>query len=267
MNLNRVLRWSDFSDPGLIKAIEETHAGNPFAARPVYRKAWEVAFTHLALQRKYAPRTRVLGVGAGVEMSCFHLTNFYSEVHATDMYAEPGTWHLHAPPSMLTAPETCAPAGYDWHPERLIVQHMDARKLRYPDEHFDAVFSAGSIEHFGTLDDIAQAAREIGRVLKPGGIASISTEFKLNTQSGIGWNGVVVFDKEMLDQVVIQPSGLRLADEPSFESDAETRAFVRPLRDYVDAFHAGQIYPHPDVVLEHDGYVYTSIHLALKKTP
>jgi SAM-dependent methyltransferase len=260
MNLNRVLRWADFAE--IASDIEEIHTGNPFAGRPVYRKAWEVAMSLRALR---GGGQRALGIGAGIEITNFYLTNFFEEVHATDMYAEPGTWHLHAPPAMLTKPETCVPAGYPWRPERLIVQHMDARHLRYPDQHFDAVFSAGSIEHFGTLDEIAQSAREIGRVLKPGGIASISTEFKLNTKRGIGWNGVVVFDRDLLYETVIKPSGLHLVDEPQFESDAETYALVRPLRDYVEAFHAGKIYPHPDVVLEHDGYVYTSIHIALRK--
>ena len=45
-----------------------------------------------------------------------------------------------------------------------------AGRLRYPDDTFDGIFSSGSIEHFGDLQDVANAAYEMGRVLKPGGV-------------------------------------------------------------------------------------------------
>jgi SAM-dependent methyltransferase len=53
---------------------------------------------------------------------------------------------------------------------------MDGRALDFPDESFDAVFTVSSIEHFGAPEQIARAASEIGRVLKPGGHAIIVTE-------------------------------------------------------------------------------------------
>jgi SAM-dependent methyltransferase len=53
---------------------------------------------------------------------------------------------------------------------------MDARALDFPDDSFDAVVSFSSIEHFGDADDIARAASEIGRVLRPGGYAFLVTE-------------------------------------------------------------------------------------------
>jgi ubiquinone/menaquinone biosynthesis C-methylase UbiE len=53
---------------------------------------------------------------------------------------------------------------------------MDAKELEFEDGSFDAVFSLPSIEHFGTWADIRRSAREIGRVLRPGGAAFIATE-------------------------------------------------------------------------------------------
>src|SRR5207248_5207432 len=77
--------------------------------------------------------------------------------------------------SMLADPAGHAPA-YPWREEALEVHDMDDRRLTFPDASFDAVFTVSSIEHFGTPRDIAQAAAEIGRVLKPGGHALIITE-------------------------------------------------------------------------------------------
>src|SRR5437773_9145 len=53
---------------------------------------------------------------------------------------------------------------------------MDARRLDFPDESFDVVFSLSSFEHFGGPADVAAAARELGRVLRPGGHAFVVTE-------------------------------------------------------------------------------------------
>ena len=53
---------------------------------------------------------------------------------------------------------------------------MDGRRLTFPDASFDAVFTVSSIEHFGAPGDVARAAAEIGRVLRPGGHALIITE-------------------------------------------------------------------------------------------
>ena len=60
--------------------------------------------------------------------------------------------------------------------DRLTVEYADARSLPYPDESFDVVFSLSSIEHFGGPGDVARAAREMGRVLRPGGHAFVVTE-------------------------------------------------------------------------------------------
>lgn len=56
---------------------------------------------------------------------------------------------------------------------RAVIEVQDARKLTYPDSFFDVVFAVLTIEHIPDLGDV-EAAREIGRVLKPGGVAVIS---------------------------------------------------------------------------------------------
>jgi SAM-dependent methyltransferase len=47
---------------------------------------------------------------------------------------------------------------------------MDAHKLKFPNEHFDLVFGAGILHHL----ELETALREIGRVLRPGGVIMFS---------------------------------------------------------------------------------------------
>jgi SAM-dependent methyltransferase len=56
--------------------------------------------------------------------------------------------------------------------EGLDLREMDACKLEFPDESFDFIYSAWVFEH---LHDVDAAAREISRVLRPGGVARIWT--------------------------------------------------------------------------------------------
>ncbi len=162
---------------------------------------------------------------------------------------------------MLVSPETSVPDGYAWNPKRLVVQHMDALSLRYDDDSFDGIFSCGSIEHFGTLENIAQAAREMGRVLKPGGVLTLATEFRIaGPDDGIGVPGAVIFSPEMLESAIVGPSGLELADAPQFTTTRATQDLAYPLAEAV-----AQGIRDPSVALTHDGYTWTSVCLCLRK--
>ncbi len=162
---------------------------------------------------------------------------------------------------MLTDPEALAPKGYPWNPSRLVVQHMNALDLRYEDGSFDGIFSCGSIEHFGTLEDIARSAREMGRVLKPGGVLTLATEFRIEGPSdGIGIPGTVIFTPEMLRSAIIIPSGLELVDTPHFATMPATQDLAYPL---VEAVSQG--IRASSVALNHDGYIWTSVVLCLRK--
>ncbi len=166
----------DFDDPELLAAIRSlVPERDPLAY--IERKVWEFAMVMLFLRDAghLDDRSRVLSVGAGDERIVFWLTNHVGEVVATDIYGEGHFAAREAHVSMLEDPAAHAPA-YPWRPEHLRVLAMDGRALDFPDESFDAVFTVSSIEHFGAPAEIARAASEIGRVLKPGGHAVIVTE-------------------------------------------------------------------------------------------
>jgi SAM-dependent methyltransferase len=275
--LNKPCEIEDFTNPGLLMTMrrvhshEVKHCGCDWPRGTEHRKLWEVAMAILAMQRYGVLRDDaiVLGVGAGREPTTFYLTNFVRWVFATDLYAgTPGEWDEVAPVTMLTNPEALSPIPF--RPTRLVVQHMDGRSLRYENETFDAIYSSSSIEHFGDWEDVAAAAREMGRVLKPGGLLALSTEYRIAGE-GKGFPGVLAFNQEELFSLIVEPSGLVPVDTPQFAISEKTLSRIVPFAERVEFFqqiHRGEqaqwaTYPH--IVLEDQGYSFTSYHLALVK--
>ncbi len=227
------------------------------------RKAWEVEAAGWAILHHLnkPAEAEVLGVGAGVEPTGYYLSAHVKRVFMTDLYGDAGAWVGTAPKDVLVQPAFYAPDDAAlWNPRRLVVQHMDMRELRYEDASFDAVYSSGSIEHLPSWDDIAVAAQEIGRVLKPGGMAAISTEWKLAGE-GDGWPGVFLFDRARLEKYLVAPSGLALVGGDDLTVDATTLATAWPLADIV----LNGDWPPVEGVLTHAGFTFTSIFVLLVK--
>jgi SAM-dependent methyltransferase len=66
----------------------------------------------------------------------------------------------------------------------LTVLRMDGTRLEFPSDSFDIVFSFSSIEHFGGANHSGalKSLKEMERVLKPGGIAIVATEYIINNK-------------------------------------------------------------------------------------
>lgn len=287
MRFNKACALEDFADPELSAVIRDVCSYVTSGVSPIFpigaehRKDWEIGMAVRALRHFGAltPETTVLGVAAGVEDTLFYLTRHARQVFATDRYLAAGMWDNLAPMSMLLEPELAAPYPFDRN--RLVVQHMDARELRYPDDTFDGIFSSGSIEHVGELIDVAHAAYEMGRVLKPGGVLSVSTELLIQgPPGGIGFPGLCLFlSPENLRRYVIEASGLQPVDELDTEI---TEATMETQRDIGLAIQAHQEYlkghaevtpelirgswEYPHLVMLSRGYAFCSVHLALRKT-
>lgn len=286
VNLNKVCEIEDFADPELVSVMSDVFAyklphmppGYPRGSE--YRKDWEIAMAVRALRDGGAlrPDAQILGVGAGTEDTSFYLTRHAGRVVATDRYLSPGEWGDVAPAAMLVDPASVAP--YEFDHTRLVVQHMDGRRLRFDDATFDGVFSSGSIEHFGDLADIAAAAYEMGRVLKPGGVLTLSTELLLSgPPGGRGIPGTLLFSPDDLRRYVIEASGLEPVDElllevsqPTLTTQRDLARAVREREVRIGGDHGRRSWPGdpglelPHLVVVSDGYVFASVHLALRKT-
>jgi SAM-dependent methyltransferase len=284
LGYNKLCELEDFSHPDLRPVIRTVFAheidrfGPDFPAGREYRKHWEVAMAVRTL-RDFGvldERAEILGVGAGNEPTIFCLTNKVRRVFATDLYGGSGVWAESSHPSMLTDPGVHWPAA--WNRRRLVVQHMNALDLAYEDESFDGIFSSSSIEHFGTLDDVGRASREMFRVLRPGGVLSLSTEFRLEGPSP-GLPGVLMFDVRQVEERVIgdlpwapvSPLAPNVS-EATRRRHVEFRRALADLRGHVSrhghiCFHRLDWSCYPHIVLREGAHIWTSVHIALRKLP
>jgi SAM-dependent methyltransferase len=279
---NKVCNIDDFRDPELrelmrsIFAHEIIRFGSNFPDGVEYRKHWEVAMAVRAFRDLQAmqPSSEILGVGAGSEPTIFYLTNFVKRVFATDLYLASGRWQESASVEMLREPAKYWP--FAWNPRRLVVQHMNALNLMYEDSSFDAIFSSSSIEHFGSFTDVRRAMSEMCRVLRPGGIVSLSTEFRLSGSGDLP--GTLLFDVSGIHEHLVgnlpwkltSPIDSRVSKE-TLNTETDFEIFLTDNRKQVAKhgellFHEHRWSRYPHVVLRHEGKAWTSVHLTIQKS-
>ncbi len=170
----------------------------------------------------------------------YWLANQVRRVVATDMYE--GVWQdvqgREGDPDVIRRPEDYAPFPY--RTDHLAFLKMDGRQLGFLDHTFDIAYSLSSIEHFGGMDGAAATIREMGRVLKPGGILALATEYVLT-----GPSHEETFQPEEFAALIDQP-GLELVQE--IDDQVYRRYEVqrhRPLQESVpDATHGRALQRH-----------------------
>jgi SAM-dependent methyltransferase len=273
---------ADFSHPDLLPVLqrvfphEVARFGPLFPKRVEYRKHWEVAMAVRALEAGGAvrPDAELLGIGVGGEPTVFHLTNHVRRVFATDLYLASGAWAAQAPPHMLTDPGRFWPGA--WNPRRLVAQHMNALDLQYEDASFDGIFSSSSLEHFGGPDEIRRAVREMARVLKPGGVLTLATEYRL-AGPGPGIPGAHLFTEAELREWILEAADWEPLSPLDLTLGETTRRTVLPFAEGladVDRHtkQYGALYFHkldwsryPHLVLAYGPHVWTSVHVAVRK--
>ena len=279
----------DFDDPELLRAAkslipERTPRPHEF----LERKVWEFVMLILFMEEMglLSDGTDALSVGAGNERILFWLANRIGSVVATDIYGEGRFAGTEAAFSMLENPSAYAP--YPYREDRLEAHWMDARQLEFDDESFSLVFTISSIEHFGSRRDIATAAREMARVLKPGGYAVVMTDCFVRlhpldaTPVGFLRNALTagrsgsqarlprrrsvaeVFTVRELMSQIVRPSGLTLIQPLQTEIAPENwDNITRRLPDGTFSTTSGQYYPH--ILVRGGRSIFTSVCLVLAR--
>jgi SAM-dependent methyltransferase len=182
----------------------------------IHRKDWEWAIGIMAMKRfdKLNKSSTAIGVGSGTEPIPFYLANKISRVYATDLYEDDESWKQAAPSEFLKDPKKYSP--FQYREDALTVLRMSGAKLDFPDESFDIAFSFSSIEHFGgeNHSGALKAMKEIERVLKPGGIAVISTEYILNDKEHPEFFNKRTIHSDLIDRLdklkLVEPLDLRI---------------------------------------------------------
>ena len=271
----KVCDLPDFQDPELRELIRDVyrwdleHFGSEFPTGREVRKHWEVAMTlrsfrHLGVLREDA---QVLGVGAGREATLFWLTQKVGKVVATDLYETEDIWSAtgDAGTSMLTDPGQFWDGP--WDPKRLEVRHMNGLDLEFEDESFDGIFSSSSIEHFGGWRQVRRSIEEMFRVLRPGGVAALATEFRIEGDT-MGMPGALMFNEAEARALLMD--GLWWDPATPFDSTISAEAvasavpFEEAIADGRKAVRYWSRYPH--VVLRAGRLAWTSMHVAMVKS-
>ena len=194
----------------------------------------------------------VLSVGAGHEGVLYWLANCVDRVIATDLYE--GVWQQiqgrEGDPNVLRNPEAYAPFRY--RRDRLTFLRMDGRRLAFDAGTFDLAYSLSSIEHFGGVENAAVTLREMGRVLRPGGIVALATEYVLE-----GPPHDETFQPAELMELIEQP-GLELV-EP-IDTGVYRRYSFKPVDLYGDPFET------PHMLVRFSDTVFTTVMVFLRKS-
>jgi len=235
-------------------AILRSLASAPIEKAQMHRKAYELAQTMFGLQRLGAIRgsARILSVGAGHEPLLYWLANHAGRVIATDLYE--GAWQsefaAEGNPDVLRNPAAYAPFPY--REDRLWFLRMDGAALAFGDATFDAAYSLSSIEHFGGVDGARRSVADMARVLKRGGILALATEWCVR-----GTAGGEVFSPAEVRRIIDHPS-LHLVQP--IDDRVWDRYETEPVNLRVDRFQT------PHMLLEHDGAIFTSVMMFLRKS-
>lgn len=219
----------------------------------MHRKSYEWTQLIFGLKKlgKLDDSMSVLSVGAGHECVLYWLANHTAHVVATDLYE--GRWQSSAgqegDAGVLERPEDFAPFPY--RQERLTFRQMDGRTLEFPDGEFDVVYSLSSIEHFGGFDGARASMIEMARVLKPGGVLALATEYIVS-----GPDYEEAFQPEVFKHLIDVP-GLSLV-EPLDEGVA--RRYDMPVVNLRTNLHQ-----RPHMLVKVDETVFTSAMVFLRK--
>jgi SAM-dependent methyltransferase len=128
---------------------------------------------------------------------------------------------------------------------------MDGRRLAFRDGTFDLAYSLSSIEHFGGLEGAVATIREMARVLRPGGVVALATEYVLE-----GPPHEETFQAAEFASLIAQP-GLELVEPVD----------VGVYRRY--SYHAVDLYQNPyqtpHMVVRFNDTVFTTVMVFLRK--
>jgi SAM-dependent methyltransferase len=180
---NRLCSVEDWQNKEFRAALFDL--GKQTSVALIHRKDWEWAQGVMAMKKfaKLDENSIAIGVGSGTEPVPFYLANNIKHVYATDLYGQNQAWNRAAPSDFLKYPERYSP--FEYKKGALTVLNMDGTCLDFSADTFDIAFSFSSIEHFGGKrhSGALAAVREIQRVLKPGGLAVIATEYIINNKN------------------------------------------------------------------------------------
>lgn len=202
------------------KGLRFTNTAGNFLAReydPRYEsgKLWEEAW--LLRHAGAAAGQRVLDIGGASTIFSFYLASLGCRVTVLDNdWANCGI--------LLNARHVARRMGW-----RLWAMDRDvSRPLPFPDDALDRVFSICVLEHLHPRVR-QRLLREIGRVLKPGGVAGFTMDYDHSRPVLVTDKGLRFAYRGKLERDVIRPSGLRLHGPADWSDACPPETFLGAL--------------------------------------
>jgi SAM-dependent methyltransferase len=234
-------------------AIMRSLVAVPTDPGSMHRKTYEFTQLLFGLERLGALRddARVLSVGAGHECPLYWLANRVGRVYATDLYEQQwqSAFGNEGNAAVLTDASRFAP--FEYRRDRLRFMRMDGARLAFRDRSFHIVYSLSSIEHFGGVEGARRSVGDMARVLVPGGILALATEWCVR-----GTAGGEVFSPDQVRAIIDQPS-LRLVQP--IDDRVWDRYEAEPVDLNVNRFQT------PHMLLKQHEAIFTSVFVFLEK--
>ncbi len=250
--LNRLCYVEDWENDEIKETISSLRQHFP---EIIARKDWEWALAVIAMRRfsKLNTNSKAIGIASAYEPLIFYLANNVNHVYATDLYDNSKFSYTQS--DFPENPAKYAPFPYK--EDTLTVLRMDATNLGFQSDTFDIAFSISSIEHFGGKNHSGalRCLKEIERVLKPEGIAVITTEYILNDKEHREF-----FNRRTInDHLINNLQKLRLVEPLDLRITTKTLDTAMGIHDTVDKIH-----PH-HILVRYGDMLLTSIMLVFQK--
>ena len=178
-------------------------------------KLWENAW--LLHHSGVAPSHQVLDVGGASTAFSFYLASRGCRVAVVDNdWGNCGT--------LYNANYVARRMGWNL---KAVDRDVECR-LPFPDATFDRVFSVCVLEHLRS--EVRQSLmREVGRVLKPGGIVGLTCDYDVSRPVLLTDRGLRFADRAKLERDVIEPSGLGVYGNTHWIDACSARSFLGAL--------------------------------------
>ncbi len=179
-------------------------------------RGWD--YEQILQHGEFAKDDVVLDTGAMYSSFCVYLSDFVLHIAVTDDFS----WYTRPFVKEMNLPtiEEWTKFVETFGSGKIMVTSEDVRRIRHRDKTFDKVLSISTIEH---IDDDKKGMEEMMRVLKPGGLLLLTTEYRNPKQDFTPENLLRFYDDDGLDTLT---KGLhveeRIIEPPHIEKDFTT---------------------------------------------